>query len=450
MAAAATLNGYPIPTQTNPGYPAGQPRLANGVPIPSFMPDDVVDTEFDDAPAKTFTESPPKEDFRLVGYYINNEASPIQKTNGFPSAVPNFGDLSQNRRRLSTDQSPQSILDRRIKRTSRSPSPLGHARAFSVGTNSAPLASAPFQANGKLTPNRPVIVNGSVNKPASTPGSSRPPPPADLLASDEASFDNPLYISQGHGYNGSWAEQPAFHPAGNAEPNSSALADRPVIVNGSSSSRSPVAPPSMTETLFQQRIGVGAALQNAPTFTPLVDEMNGLSLNGSSPPSVPYTRVITRQQQNGIAPLDLATGDFAVAQDMQHLSPVYENRTPSPAAVRRFDTPVAVQSPIAGTGKDHRLGVGRTSQKTPPMKVPPMGPPAKQDSQNRSPVLESRVNGASRENGHVRSAKSQSVESNGWQRTKARKKGVSDLKSVANGYSHGEQLPKDEVERKGG
>ena len=37
----------------------------------------------------------------------------------------------------------------------------------------------------------------------------------------------------------------------------------------------------------------------------------------------------------------------------------------------------------------------------------------------------------------------------GWQKTKSRKK-ASDAKSLTNGLSHGEQLPKNEADRKGG
>ncbi len=46
-----------------------------------------------------------------------------------------FGDLgqgNQGRRRLSTDQFPQSILDRRMRRTSRSPSPWGMLARFQL------------------------------------------------------------------------------------------------------------------------------------------------------------------------------------------------------------------------------------------------------------------------------------------------------------------------------
>ncbi|KAK0632179.1 hypothetical protein B0T14DRAFT_490580 [Immersiella caudata] len=453
MTPAQPAHGFPAPGHNVQGGHAVAGRHVNGLPIPSFMPDDSADADFDDAPAKTLSESPPEDDGpRPIGYYVNESSSPIRKVNGFPTPVPAFGDLGQGpqgRRRLSTDQLPQSILDRRMKRTSRSPSPLGHARAFSVGTSSAPLASAPFQVNGKLTPNRaPLVVNGTISKPTSTPGSLRPPPPvgpmAEHISSEEAGFDNPLYISQGHGFSSPWTEQLAPHPLTAVEPGPPTFPERPVIVNGSSSGRSPITTHSAAEPSFQHRVSVGGPVPPGIPYMPMTGESNGSGIPGFSSPPVNRSRIISRQQQNGIAPLDLATGDFTVAQDIQqHLSPVYEHRTPSPTAVRRFDVPPVGQPPLAL--KDQRPDPSRPSQKT-----PPVGPAMKYDSSNRSPPLDSRVSGGSRENGHLRGVKSQAEPANSWQRPKARKKGVADLKGAANGFAHGEQQPKNDADRKGG
>ena len=448
MTPAQPGTGYPTSAQPNIKAHAIQPRNVNGVPIPSFMPDETADAEFDDTPAKVISDSPPEDDGRcFIGYYVNESSSPIRKVNGFPGAVPAFGDVgqgSQGRRRLSTDQLPQSILDRRMKRTSRSPSPLGHARAFSVGTNSAPLTSAPFQVNGKLTPNRaPLVVNGSLPKILSTPGQVRPPPavPVEQVAPEVASFDNPLYISQPHGFNSHWAEQPTLHAVGPAEPSPPTFSDRPVIVNGSSG-RSPIATQSAAEPSFQHRLMVGSPLQNGIPYMPGVGD--GSAIPGFTSPPVGRSRVISRQQQNGIAPLDLATGDFTVAQDIQqHLSPVYEHRTPSPTAVRRFDVPPIAQPALSTAAKDMRAETSKSSQKT-----PPTGPSARHDPISRSPILDSRNNGVT--NGNGRAVKSQGETTASWQKPRVRKKGVADLKSAANGLTRGEQLPKNDADRKGG
>jgi len=450
MGATQPLGGYPAPVP--PSAPTSQPRHVNGVPIPSFMPDEAADSEFDDAPTKGISDSPPEEDGpRFIGYYVNESSSPVRKVNGFPSAVPTFGDLhqvGQGRRRLSTDQLPQSILDRRMKRTSRSPSPLGHARAFSVGTNSAPLTSAPFQVNGKLTPNRaPPVVNGSIPKTSPSPGGVRPPPPSvEPLPVEDASYDNPLYITQGHGFGNPWGEQSMIHPPSTGAPSPPTYPERPVIVNGSSSGRSPITPQSLAEAPFQQRVAVGVGMPNGLPYLPLLGDMNGIPAVLTSS-SIGRPRVISRQQQNGIAPLDLATGEFTVAQDIQqHLSPVYEHRTPSPTAVRRFEAPTSVQHPPAAAPlKESRPEASRAIQKSPSMGTTT----TKHDSVGRSPV-DPRPNGIARENGHVRGAKSQNDSTSVWQKQKIRKKGIVELKGASNGFPHGEQPPKNDADRKGG
>jgi hypothetical protein len=454
MTPAQPAQGFPAPGHNVQGGGHAVPgRHVNGVLIPSFMPDDSGDADFDDAPAKVLSDSPPEDDGpRPIGYYVNESSSPIRKVNGFPTPVPAFGDLgqgAQGRRRLSTDQLPQSILDRRMKRTSRSPSPLGHARAFSVGTSSAPLTSAPFQVNGKLTPNRaPLVVNGTISKPTSTPGSLRPSAPpaptAEHISSEEAGFDNPLYISQGHGFGSPWTEQPVLHPFTAVEPNPPTFPERPVIVNGSSSGRSPITSHSAADLSFQHRVPLGGPLSTGLPYVPMNGESGNTGVPGFSSPPVNRSRIISRQQQNGIAPLDLATGDFTVAQDIQqHLSPVYEHRTPSPTAVRRFDVPPIAPPPLVL--RDQRPDPSRLNQKT-----PPTGPTMKYDSSNRSPPLDPRASSGPRENGHVRGVKSQAESTNSWQRPKARKKAVADLKSAANGFPYGEQLPKNDADRKGG
>ncbi|KAK0656261.1 hypothetical protein B0T16DRAFT_316676 [Cercophora newfieldiana] len=453
MTPAQPAQGFAATTHKGHAAHIAQGRHVNGVAIPSFMPDDAGDADFDDAPTKPLSDSPPEDDGpRVIGYYVNESSSPIRKVNGFPAPTPALGDLSQGaqgRRRLSTDQLPQSILDRRMKRTSRSPSPLGHARAFSVGTNSAPLTSAPFQVNGKLTPNRgaPLVVNGTMSKPASAPGSVRQPPAAasapEHMSQEDVGFDNPLYISQGHGFSSPWTEPPIVHPFSAVEPSPPTFPDRPLVVNGSSSGRSPMLAQSAVESSFQHRVAVGG-LQSGLPYVPMATDGSSNGVPGFSSPPTNRSRIISRQQQNGIAPLDLATGDFTVAQDIQqHLSPVYEHRTPSPTAVRRFDVPPVAQ-PHLGL-KDHRTEPSRSSQKT-----PPTGPAPKYDSSSRSPPLDSRTSGVPRENGHVRGIKGQAETANSWQRQKTRKKGVADLKSAANSFAHGEQLPKNDADRKGG
>ncbi len=450
MPTSAPNSSFPTPTPPLNAASAFPPRQINGVPIPSFIPDEHNEPDFDDAPAKVVSGSPEEDGPRYVGYYVSESTSPARKAAPFPNAVPSFGDLgpgSQTRRRLSTDHTPQSILDRRMRRTSRSPSPLGHARAFSVGTSSAPTTSAPFAqpAAAKLGP--PLVVNGSGGlKPNLTPGAAARQS-AKNTAPDSHGYDNALHINQGMGSRSEPASASTTGEAG-----SITLPERPLVVNGSmsaatSASHSPAVGPTMPDMAsFSQRLLAGSAASFS--YLPLAGDMAGMY--PYQPPS--GRRVSSRQSQNGIAPLDLATADFVMAQNLQNLSPVYEHRTPSPSAVRKFDGPAPIASSSAASGGDQARteGSSRTTQKTPPMKTPPTQSAAKLESTNRSPVVESRANGNARENGHVRNAKSQAEAAGTWQKPKSRKKPAADLRNATNGVSQSEQPPRNDSERKGG
>lgn len=467
-----TVPPYHSPAQppTSVPVPTFPSRHVNGVPIPSFIPDEANDADFDDSPSKTISDSPPVDEGpRYVGYYVNETSSPGQRSNGLPMAIPTFGDLGQNnnqgRRRLSTDQLPQSILDRRMRRTSRSPSPLGHARAFSVGTNSAPLTSTPFPPSGsKLAPSRgPLVVNGTGvgtgAKFGSAPvgsGTGRQPTAGDGAASDDSGYDNPLRINQPNRLPSSWTDPllgQAHAPP--SEPNP-APKDRPVVVNGSTSTHAPAAHQFLSDT-FSHRMAAMNGL-NFPYYQPVtpegVTDFSRLSPGGRS-------RVISRQQQNGIAPLDLATGDFTVGQDFQNLSPVYENRTSPSALMRkpefpppsRADKTTAAMKPLSFRDNRQDLPARPAPPKTTPtVGVPPVSGPITTQEPTASPsTANPRINGISREPGHVRGAKSESENVGSWQKPKSRKKGIVDLKSAAaNGFAHSEQQPKNDADRKGG
>lgn len=439
---ASQLSAYAGITQSPNSMPT---RQLNGMAAPNFLPDEPTEPEFDDAPIKPVSESPTSDDTpRIIGYIVPDNSSPIRKVQqGFPGPVPTLCEASQNgqgRRRLSTDQSPQSILDRRMKRTSRSPSPLGHARAYSVGTNSAPLISATFQqANGKLTPNRaaPLVVNGSVAKPLPTPSAPRQSAVNENMAPEDANFDNALHISQGVSTNGRHAEQASVYQPSTTMP--SPVPERPVIVDGSSASRSPLQPQVVADP-YSRMLGSGFAPNNLQY--PMVLDAHGVPIY----PPPPIGRV------NGhLASLDLATDarTYMVTPD-NNLSPVYEHRTPSPTVVRRFDGPNG-SSPMANLSKEGRSELPRSSQKTPPTRSPPAGPSGRHDSGNGSPVADSRASSSSRETGqHSRNAKGQGDNFSSWHRPKPRKRGMPDLKQAASGSPPGEHFPKNDTERKGG
>lgn len=447
MAASQPMATYSTSSQSHYGIAALQSRQMNGVPIASLVPDGAADLVFDDSGTRNLSDSPPEEDGpRYIGYYVNEYANHSRQANGFINNGTALGEPTQSsrgpgRRRLSTDQLPQSVLDRRMKRTSRSPSPMGHSRAVSVGMNSAPLLSAPFaHTNGSL-PSKPLVVNGTVPKTASTPGSSHQPTVAESFVSDDYNHENPLHIHQGGSPGSSWAEQQHTPSPSSVEPVATPTSQRPVIVNGSSTNRSPTAMPNMLDPSFQQRVAMGAGL-NLP-YSAVVGDPNSLA---------GFSRIHTRQQ---LAPLDLATGDFAVHQELPHLSPVYEHRTPSPTVARKFEpSPIAQSSSGLSSMKDFRSDYSKASQKTTNGRSTNGSLTRQQDTTTttvRSPVQDQRLNGLARENGHVRAAKSQTESFSGWQKSKSRKKAaVADLKQAANGFPQSEVPPKNDADRKGG
>ncbi|KAL2133855.1 hypothetical protein VTI74DRAFT_1527 [Chaetomium olivicolor] len=468
MAASQSMAAYSTPVQSN-GIATSQPRQIDDVTAPSFIPDEAADLGFDEASAKVLSDSPPEDDGpRYIGYYVNDRSSSSRQVNAPPSngmMVSNPGQSTKGgaRRRLSTDQLPQSVLDRRMKRTSRSPSPMGHARAVSVGVNSTPLVAAPFaQTNGKPS-SKPLVVNGTAPKTAATPGSSRPAALADPLAPVDANLDNALHIHQNMNPGTSWAEQQT-RLTSNVEPVTTPPAqERPVIVNGSSTNRSPIALPNLMDTSFHQRVAMSAGYQLP--YSAVVGDPSGFA---------GFSRIHNRQ----LAPLDLATGEYAVHQELPHLSPVYEHRTPSPTAARKFEPSPSAQSPLlkefhsefssSATKTTQKAAAGTT--KTSPTNGSSSAKHHHQhhdSTANRSPVHHNsnqdhhKINGLARENGHVRAAKSQTESFSSWQKSKTRKKGGAggaDVKhpaaAGANGFgmhnTEREQLPRDGMERKGG
>ncbi|KAI0120719.1 hypothetical protein BJ170DRAFT_161606 [Xylariales sp. AK1849] len=424
-------------------------RHINGVPMPSFMPDESNDTD-----QETSSTHTPPEDEKYYGHHLDSSlVSPGRRPNGVTNGVmPAFGDIgpqnstqgSQSRRRQSSDQFPQSVLDR-IKRPSRSPSPLGHNRASSVGTgraaNSAPLLSAPFPVvnSRPVQDTKPLVVNGSGLKPSSV-SSSRAPSTSEAFRYSDALYDNPLHIS--HRSNGTLNqfEPPATQSALpiKTEP---IISERPCVVNGSSNAPI-VSSPSVSRYSNETAMMMSNGSVDAPSFSPVIPQPAA----SNSPAG--FQRFLPRQPQSPlIAQLDLATGDRMQSNGAQHLSPVYEHRTPSPSVTRRFDLPLTSsrsRPSASGTSRDPRQEL-KTKQKS------PVDPPSAKLA--AAHAANPRVNGLTRENGHTRGAKSESDNTaiGGWQKIGKGKKKGSDTKSKSSEvYPQSEQLPKNESERKGG
>lgn len=423
-------------------------RNANGVAIPNFMPDD---GDFDETPKAT-SESPVSEDPRSGGgFFAAHSSSPTKSSQMHQSLAGGiaFGDIaspstSQGSIRSPTEQLPQGVHGKKSKRGSRSPSPLGHGRAFSVGTASAPLPSAQFSAN----PNnlgRPLVVNGSgikSNKPrdsqstaASTTstGSS----PVDGLITD---MNNALRIQAAPlGTSNPTDNSGIAAPEGFQPMTSPYLNGPPIIVNGPNMASGL---PTGEDASFRERI----AMMNS-YYAP---GMNQGAVSGKTPASA-QQRLLNRHPQSGlIAPLDLAINDNvhrATGIESAHLSPVYETRTPSPTTHRKTDAPTTSPAKNAAAkidGKGSRADGGKVSSTNGKASIASDGSKGAKTNKTNNPGQATRAN-MPRENGHVRSAKSES--DTGWQKAGKNKKKATNA-SAQQGQS--EQPPKHEAERKGG
>lgn len=450
---AAYLRGSQTPISAS----VYAPKNANGISIPSFMSDDA---DFDETP-KAVSESPESssgDDGRPTGFLQGRKAGlgeharvqPKQQPTPPPSSVLSngiaFGDLastsaSPRRRRLSTDQLPQTILDRRMKRASRSPSPLGHARTCSVGTSANPLSSSSSPAGQGTSLSRPLVVNGSCLKASTVPGQRQAlrggplQPEEHLVAAD---VDQAFPVNGGSDLASLIADAPST-------PSPGSVAEQfPVVVNGSCTLA--VVPPTSDDASFRERVALMAAQHISPKGYQQETTPNGSPARLS--PSAKQ-RWMSRQPQNGvIAPLDLAIGEQRANKptviDSAHLSPVYEAGASSPNTVRHNDVSWL---PVKPEARDEgRLAEAEIDEHTSSPTERRVAVYEDDGTHKSAKALASASKATSpRVNGHVRGAKSESDD--GWQKAgKGKKKAT----NAAAPQGHAEQPPKHESERKGG
>lgn len=400
------------------GYAQRQTNLS---PFPAFVSDDRTDSEIDEGSSRTLPDSPPEEDSAgYLGYFLaDSVVSPSKAVNNLNVA----GDSrlnSSSRRRLSTE-GPQSVLDRRLQRTSRSPSPLGHGRATSIGNMPVINGTAP------------LVVNGSTYMPPPPAVSNWNPP----STTDAVGYDNPLHISQrqdgGSGTSTSESLPVRPHVITDAKPT---MPDRPLVVNGST--QSPVFSPTTATQMpsFGQRIAASHAVGAVAYPAVFNDGFQGKGRTSDAK----WQRLPSRQQQAGIAPLDLAIAN-PMFSDSQHLSPVYEHRTPSPTVFR--DRMGSMQVAEA-------LEASRQSQTARPQHGSVERNGAAKGNDSNSPQS-SRANGhgqAPREAG-ARPSKADGENGGGWKPAKS-KRGKSDNKGPNKAFPQSEPRPKNESECRGG
>ncbi|KAI0475877.1 hypothetical protein GGR56DRAFT_440706 [Xylariaceae sp. FL0804] len=438
-ATQAFANAAPLPSGLA-GVPA---RHVNGFPIPSFMPDEGNDNE----PDNSSTTSPP-DDERANGYYAD-PSSPPRRTSGSTNGMPAFGDIglqasSPGRGRLSTEQLPQSVLEK-MNQLSRAPSPPGH--------NRDPLASKSTTFNSARAPVResaPLVVNGSVSRPPN--GSyAKQPWQGENRPVEVGGYDNPLHISHGR----EPASSGVVSPSGQSPPprkENVQASDRPVVVNGSTPTPAQGTPNPSTSHFTGDSVAVSpnGGLTVLPHGMPVAVPPNGFDHVPSERSPAASQRFTSRLLPNTLAQLDLATENRLPTAELQHLSPVYEAKSPSPNLSRRLDLPLAQNgtnaAPVGHARFEEKPISARGKQQLPVENISPKSDMSKPRSG---------TNGVHRESGHVRGAKSESENSGGsgsWQKIasgKGRKKGY-ESKARSEAFSQSEQLPKHGSERKGG
>jgi hypothetical protein len=454
------VNGqHSIPmSQSASNVPAyGHRNNVNGVAMPNFI--STAEDDFDETPKANSISPQSEEDGKYVTYFpentnLSNQILLQQQqqaqllTNGIA-----FGEManqghstlssSPSSGRLSSEQLPQTLLERRMKRSSRSPSPLGHARAQSGGMNPASAAS-PSQSKPAAS-TRPLVVNGSSVKTGPT-GTQRPYPATETPTSDVSStpsvFDNSSQNHQTAQYN-QYNSSPSTAPSSTSEQPTAPKDRPPVIVNGSNAY--PGRYLQSDDTSFRERIAMMSSQYMNPQPTPQDVTM---FRNGYLTPMA--TRQMMMSYQPAIAPLDLAISDDRVRKpmgsDVSLLSPVYETRTPSPTVVRkvdqsgkaeRFNNPAhaeAKKTPWTNAPKPSSKDTEHGLESSPET--------LKQGKSSKSTAPAAKTNG-SRENGHARGSSD-----SGWQKAgKNKKKGANHAQSQ---QGHAEPPPKRESERKGG
>jgi Cid1 family poly A polymerase len=405
------------------GYTSYPVRQTNGIVIPNFIADENIDPSFENDPPGALGESPPDDGTpkEYVGYYLNNGSPPSHpRRESVVPTIPAFGDIGQSRRRLSTDQFPQTIFDR-LRRASRSPSPH---RAYSTGISSAtiPQQNVTSSSLRSFTDHSPLVVNGSSS--VSAPKNSGRQPCLSDSSPENAGNDAPPsdMASQAWMLNGNLLSQrDSSTQETHREQHTIVKYDNVLVVNGSGSHVYDFNEPPVSSTL------VNGLPHATPVKGPGAEEANG---NRTSPPK--SNRPGRQLQSGAMSPLDIGPSE-ALRDDITHLSPVYETRSPSPTANRKFEPKLSnarSQKPITQETTTEskpafKLALANVSQKQTGLKPP----------------------------SHTRASKSEGSGPGSWQKIpKSKKKSqAADQKSGVSGSQNlSEQAPKNDSERKGG
>ncbi|KAJ2991591.1 hypothetical protein NUW58_g2461 [Xylaria curta] len=425
IAAVLPTQNFGFPGQMPNGFTSVPARHVNGITVPSFTADEGNDNEQNSSTA----DSP---DGAKSSSYYTNPSSP-GRVSGATNGMLAFGDIGLNsdspsQHHPSSDELAQQAFDS-TSTESRSSSPNNQEITF-PGNGNYPTAAFPKQMSRETAP---LVVNGSksINK------SPRQPWYAETVVQpDVAGYENPLHIHQDLT---STASQPVFASGQSTAPRkvNSPVSEQPVVVNGSK--HTSATPPHLGHQSTNEAMGLNAdGAIHIPWLTGAVPIGHIGSFSASS------QRFARPGASSIIAQLDLATGNSPQANDLHHLSPVYETNSPSPNFTRKLENPLEESSSrTVHPSQKQREGAPELSRPQPKSLAGPSTPEV-EGYLHSNP----RINGLMRENGHVRGVKSES-DNNGWQKPRGRRR-VIDPKGQSDAFSQSEQPPKDDADRKGG
>ncbi|CAL3970801.1 unnamed protein product [Diplocarpon coronariae] len=407
-------------------------RPVSGHAMPSFIADQNLESGLDSSYG---TMPPPSEEAQTkeyVGYYVNDPTQFWKRHSAVPPPIPTFGDFGQTRtglRRLSTEQLPQSILDR-MKKPARSSSPLGHDRSISIG---APL-SAVHSPNGvsnlnlrALNSQTPAVVNGSHPVPLSIPNWRASISDGSVLEDRKSdittgALDSHSQVSRA-GSDAS-GDQDTSVQLTSRDPHQVGRSDTPMVVNGSTPLKDDAGSPSSS-----------LASSNGHIPQPIHISNGLLPMDSSSPLRLsPNSRNRLARQNGGISPIDIGLSQELNRDDPPHLSPVYETRTPSPTASRKFEPSDKLSNGFSSRANEGPANPAKATQQ------------ANQTNGNHPTQAVT-----SKTNRHTRASKSEGA-SGSWQKIqKSKKKAAApEVKNPVDGQARGDMFPAHVSERKGG
>ncbi|KAI1181276.1 hypothetical protein F4777DRAFT_10471 [Nemania sp. FL0916] len=441
LAVMPRAQNFDVSSQLPNGFTSVPARHINGIPIPSFIPDEGNDNDRDSSTA----DSP--DDGKSNSHYTNH-SSP-RGGSGTTNGMPAFGDIglySESARQPQTlSHEFAQLAPYNMSSRSPSPSPSNQETAYHRNGSSSSLGPAASSPGQPARDSAPLVVNGSKPRPIINHSPRQVWNDETMATPDLLAYENPLHIHQD---DSSIASQPAFVPDQTTPRKAgSPVPDQPIVVNGSTPASGPITPPHAVHHFTNDTVTLDSkgtihisawSQEQAPVGHP--------APSGRPPGAVP--RVPRQAPSPLIAQLDLATENGLQANGLRHLSPVYETKSPSPNFTRKLELPSA-------KGSDHML---YTSQRwredasgSSGFQTKPIADYSTREAEGPSHLIP-RVNGLIRENGHVRGVKSESDNSgptNPWQKPRGRKR-INEAKGRNEAFSQSEQPPKNEADRKGG